>query len=153
MRSLVLAAVGTIIVIGLAVIAVQGILSYWDVTFLPESWWPESWAPPNSWSEWRDIVIVMAGVFMAMALFLIVIILAVMVFLLITIRRLIRDNVGPAVDSLKESIDNVRGTAEFMGEAAAAPVIRVYSVVNGVRTGLGAVRNLPDRVRDRRRKK
>jgi hypothetical protein len=153
MRSLVLAAVGTIIVIGLAVIAVQGILSYWDVTFLPESWWPESWAPPDSWSEWRDIVIVMAGLFMAMAMFLIVICLGVMVFLLITIRRLIRDNVAPAVDSLKDSIDNVRGTAEFMGEAAAAPVIRVYSVVNGVRTGLGAVRNLPDRVRARRGKK
>lgn len=152
MRSYALLILTAVIVIIVAALGVNAILSYWDVSFLPESWWPETWAPPNSWSEWRDIVIVFAGMFAALALLLVVIMLAVVIFLLLAIKRLIDRNVAPAIDSLKESLDNVKGTTEFMGEVAAAPVIRVYSVVNGVRTGLGAVRNLPQRVRERRGK-
>ena len=74
-------------------------------------------------------------------------------FLVLMIRRLVRDNLGPAIDSLKESLDNVKGTTEFAGETVASPIIRVYSVVKGVRTGLGAVTNLPDRIRGNKKKK
>ena len=58
-----------------------------------------------------------------------------------------------ALDSLKASLDNVRGTAEFAGETVASPIIRTYAVVKGVRTGLGAITNLPGRISGRRKKR
>lgn len=64
-----------------------------------------------------------------------------------------KENAAPALDSLKRSIDNVRGTTEFAGETVASPIIRVYSVFKGVRTGISAVTNLPDRVKRRKKSK
>jgi hypothetical protein len=113
---------------------------------------PDSWDAPDSWSEWRDIVIVLGGMFAALALLLICALLAALVFLVFTLRRVLSQNVAPAVDSLKESLDNVRGTAEFAGETVVSPIIRVYSVVRGVRAGVGAITNLPSRVRGNRKR-
>jgi hypothetical protein len=64
-----------------------------------------------------------------------------------TLRRLLRENVAPAVDSLKGTLDNVKGTSEFVGETAVAPIVRVYSIFRGVRTGLGAVGGIGDKIR------
>jgi hypothetical protein len=63
------------------------------------------------------------------------------------------NHAAPALDSLKESLDNVKGTAEFAGETVVSPIIRVYSVVRGVRSGIGAVGGLPDRIRRRAKAK
>ncbi|MCK9517419.1 MAG: hypothetical protein M0R74_00105 [Dehalococcoidia bacterium] len=111
---------------------------------------PDSWDAPDSWSEWRDIVIVIGGIFAALAFLLLCVLIAALVFLVFTARRMLKENVAPAVDSLKDSLDNVRGTTEFAGETVVSPIIRVYSVVRGVRAGVGAVTNLPGRVRGRR---
>ncbi len=113
---------------------------------------PDSWDAPDSWAEWRDIVIVFGGIFAALALLLVCVLLAALVFLVFTLRRILERNVAPAVDSLKDSLDNVRGTTEFAGETVVSPIIRVYSVVRGVRAGLGAVTNLPSRVRGNRKR-
>jgi len=113
---------------------------------------PDSWDAPDSWAEWRDIVIVFGGIFAALALLLICVLLAALVFLVFTLRRILERNVAPAVDSLKDSLDNVRGTTEFAGETVVSPIIRVYSVVRGVRAGIGAVTNFPSRVRGNRRR-
>ena len=79
-------------------------------------------------------------------------VLAALLFLVLLVRRVVRENAVPAIDSLKQSLDNVRGTTEFAGETVASPIIRTYAVVKGVRTGLGAITNLPDRIRGRRKK-
>lgn len=152
MRSFLTAVIGGAIFIFLFALALDGILSYWDVAIFPKSWWPDTWATPDSWSEWRDIVIVFIGALAALAVLLTVALLAALIFLVITARRLLRDNLAPAIDSLRESLDNVRGTAEFVGETTVSPIIRVYSVINGVRSGIGAARNLPRRFRERRGK-
>jgi hypothetical protein len=82
-----------------------------------------------------------------------VVLLVALVFLVITLRGVLKENVAPAIDSLKDSLDNVRGTAEVVGESIVSPIVRIYSVVSGVRSALGAVTNLPDFVRRRRKKK
>ena len=64
-----------------------------------------------------------------------------------------KENAVPAIDSLKASLDNVKGTTEFAGETVASPIIRVYSVFKGVRTGLGAVSSVGDRIKSRKRGK
>jgi hypothetical protein len=112
-----------------------------------------AWSPPNSWSEWRDIAIVLSAAFWALAGFVLVALFAVLVFVAFEIRKLLRDNVAPAVDSLKGSLDNVRGTTEFAGETVASPLIRAYSVVKGVRSGMSAVTNLKGNITGRKKKK
>ena len=119
--------------------------------------WPfpvhHSWELPDSWAEWRDIAIVFSSFWWALAGFVMVILLAVLVWLVMQIRSLMRDNVAPAVDSLKGTLDNVRGTTEFAGETVVSPLIRAYSVVRGVRSGVSAVRNFPHNVRRRRHRR
>ncbi|MDZ7727683.1 MAG: hypothetical protein U5Q44_05490 [Dehalococcoidia bacterium] len=48
-------------------------------------------------------------------------------------------------------MDNVKGTGEFVSETAVAPIVRVYSVVRGVRSGVSTVTNLPNRIRNRKK--
>jgi len=130
-----------------------GILSYWGVHAVPTGAVPDSWRHPDSWGEWRDIVIVFTAMFWVIAGVLLCAVLVATLVLVILARKVLRENAAPALDSLKQSIDNVRGTTEFAGETVASPIIRVYSVFKGVRTGISAVTNLPDRVKGRRKKK
>lgn len=113
---------------------------------------PDSWDAPDSWAEWRDITIVFMGFFAVLALLLLCGLLGALVFLVFTLRRLVNNNVTPAVDSLKVSLDNLKGTTEFAGETVASPIIRVYSVFRGVRSGVGAVSGLTSRVRGNKKR-
>ena len=113
---------------------------------------PDSWAAPNSWSTWRDIVIVLSAGFWVIGGVLLVVLLIVAIFLLLQVRKLLEQNVAPAVDSLRDSLDNLRGTTEFAGETVASPLIRAYSIVRGVRGGLGAITNFPNRVKSNKKK-
>jgi hypothetical protein len=131
---------------------VASVLSYWDVTAAPTGAVPDSWAPPDSWSEWRDITIVFVGVLSLIVLLLIAALLGALVWLIFTIRQLLRENVAPAVDSLKNTLDNARGTAEFVGETTVSPIIRVYSIISGVRGGLSRAGSVTQHIRDRRKK-
>ena len=141
------------IVLGLAMLGVNGILSYWDTDFIPGEAFPDAWTGPDSWSEWRDIVIVFTALFWLLAGIVFVAV-AIALFLLISVtRKGMKENAVPAIDSLKASLDNVKGTTEFAGETVASPIIRVYSVFKGVRTGLGAVSSVGDRIKSRKRGK
>ena len=120
---------------------------YWDGNIYPNDAEPDTWSAPNSWSEWRDIVIVLGGFFFALAGVLLCVLLIVTIYLLVTVRRLLRENVAPALDSARDLVDEVRGTTEFVGETAVAPIIRVYSIVSGVRRGVSTVGGLGKRFR------
>ena len=120
---------------------------YWGGNIFPNDAEPDSWSAPDSWSEWRDIVIVLGGFFFALAGVLLCVLLGAAIYLLFTIRRLLKDNVAPAVDSARDLVDEVRGTTEFVGETAVAPIIRVYSIVSGVRRGVASVGDLGKRFR------
>ena len=130
-----------------------GILSYWDVVIVPTGAVPDAWSAPDSWVEWRDIAIVFMALFWTLGGVLLVVLLVALLFLVVTIRKVIRENAVPAIDSLKASLDNVRGTTEFAGETVASPIIRTYAVFKGVRTGLGAVTGIGGRITGRKRKK
>jgi len=134
--------------VGLAII-VDG---YFDGNIWPSSMEPESWSPPDSWSEWRDIVIVFGGLWFALAGLIFVVLLAALVYIAFTVRSILRDNVAPAVDSAKATLDNVRGTTEFAGQTVVSPIIRTYSIIRGVRSGIGAITNIGDRVKGNRGK-
>lgn len=125
---------------------------YAGVVMVPESWIPDGWSAPNSLGQWRDIVIILLGIFWILSGILMVALLLALLFLVFLMRRILKENAAPALDSLKDTLDNVRGTAEFAGESVVSPIIRVYSVVSGVRSGIGAITHLPGRVRGRKKK-
>ena len=151
---------GRILSFIMLVIAVVGVIyltlaildGYFHTSILPPELVPNSWSAPDSWSEWRDIMLVVMGFFWALALLLFAVLIGVLIVLVMALRRILRENAVPAIDSAKAALDNVRGTAEFTGETVASPIIRVYSVVAGVRSGVSALGNLPGRVRGQRKK-
>jgi hypothetical protein len=140
------------IVLGLLILAVNGILTYWNNDFIDGGAFPDAWTGPDSWSEWRDIVIVFTAIFWLLAGLLSVVLVVALIALVMVSRKVMKENAAPALDSLRQSVDNFKGTTEFVGETVASPIIRVYSVFKGVRTGLGAVTNIGDRVRGRTKK-
>ena len=123
---------------------------YFGGNIVPNRAVPNQWAAPNSWSTWRDILIVVMAMFWMLAGIATLVLVVALIFLVGMVRKLLRDNAAPAIDSLKLTIDNVRGTAEFAGESVISPIIRVYSIFSGVRSGLHAVTNLPNRIRGRK---
>lgn len=144
---------GAVVLALLYLVASWFVDGYFGGNIWPDDWGPDSWAAPNSWSEWRDIVIVLSAGFFVIAGMIAAAAMVALVFLLISIRKIMLENAAPALDSLRQSIDNVRGTTEFAGETVASPIIRMYAVAKGVRTGLGAITSMPDRVKGRRKKK
>ena len=139
------------VVLGLLILFVNGVLSYWNNDFIGGGAFPDAWTGPDSWSEWRDIVIVLTAFWFMIAGLLSVVLVVLLIMLAVVARKVVRDNAAPALDSLRQSLDNVRGTTEFAGETVASPIIRVYSVFKGVRSGLGAVTNIGDRVKGRKK--
>ncbi len=150
----VMTVISAAILLFLLYLAIGGIADgYFGADIVPDQAVPDAWAAPDSWSEWRDIVIVLAGFFWVLAGLLLAVLVVVLILLAITVRRVLRENAAPAIDSLRDTIDSVRGTTEFVGETAVSPIIRVYSVIKGVRTGVSAVTGLPERVRGRKKGK
>lgn len=146
-------------VIGAAILIVVAYLflswivdGYFGGNIYPDDWALNSWGAPDSWSNWRDIVLVFMGLFWALAGLLMIVLLVVLIFLALMVRRILQENAVPAIDSLRESLDNLRGTTEFAGEAVASPLVRAYSVVRGVRQGVRTVKDLPGFIGNRRKK-
>lgn len=131
---------------------IAGIGAYFGGHLVPDAAVPNSWRTPNRWAEWRDILFVFTAFFWVLGGLLMAVLMAALIFLVIQVRRMLRENAVPAIDSLKDSLDNLRGTTEFAGETVASPIIRTYAVIKGVRTGVGAITNLPGRIKDRRKK-
>lgn len=144
-------AAALLIVILWAVVA--SIASYFGGHLVPDGLVPDAWSGPDTWATWRDIVIVFSAGFWVLGGLMLMIMMGVLIWLLFEIRKLLKNNVAPAVDSLRDSLDNVRGTTEFAGETVASPLIRAYSIVRGVRSGTAALRSFPQNVRGRKKSK
>ena len=94
-------------------------------------------------AELRDVVIVIWGIigalFFAVALVVVLMIGFTSKGLLNSIRTMLDDSVKPALTSVKDAADTVRGTTEFVGRTAVAPVVRAYGTFAGVKKGLGVL--------------
>ena len=99
------------IVLGLAILGVNGILSYWDTDFIPGEAFPDAWAGPDSWSEWRDIVIVFTALFWLLAGIVFVAVAIALFFLISVTRKVMKENAVPAIASRKCATRASRRTA------------------------------------------
>ena len=87
--------------------------------------------------RWRDVFIMsfmVAGtiLFLVSAIFTIVI--GVLTTrLLLRARRILKENVSPTLDNVRQTTESVRGTVTFVSETAIKPVVKVYGVAAGAR--------------------
>ena len=142
----------TVVLAALLIVAVYLVVAvlvdgYFGGNVFPNEAEPDTWSAPDSWSEWRDIAVVGFGALAAVAGVLLCILLAVLIGTALSVRRVVNEKAAPLLDSTRELVDEVKGTAEFVGESAVSPIIRVYSVVSGVRKGLDALGSLGGRFR------
>jgi hypothetical protein len=87
--------------------------------------------------EWRDLFIMMYMV-AGTLLFLLGIILTLVsgflgVNVLNRVRGILKDNVQPAAQNVKETTENVKGTVAFVSDNAVKPVVKAYGVAAGAR--------------------
>lgn len=100
----------------------------------------------------RDVVIIVAGsltvaVLLAVLVFTVVLGLASRA-LLRTVRSLLKDEVSPLLESVRQTVNTVRGTTAFVGETAISPIVRVYGAVAGVRKMVGVITGITGRRED-----
>ena len=91
-------------------------------------------------SDIRDIVIIVTGLFgiVWMTVFLLLtIVLGWLSFrLLRTTRTTFSEGLPPLFEQARETMQSVKGTADFLGESAARPVIRAYGLAAGIQRAL-----------------
>ncbi len=88
----------------------------------------------------RDWVIIIWGVISILTL-VIVSLIAVMIGLSVknlvsTVNELVNTSVKPVIESTQNTVTNVTGTAQFLGDTVVTPIIRLFSFVAGLRRGL-----------------
>jgi hypothetical protein len=105
------------------------------------------WTP--SLDESRDIVVIVFGIvgatffFAALAITILVGFAAMGLFT--KLRSLIDESVAPALGAVKDAADTVRGTTEFVGRTAVAPVAKAYGTFAGLKKGLSVLSGLKGR--------
>lgn len=78
-------------------------------------------------------------VFLSLSMILVVLLLGALVGASLWLTFLLKDKVIPLLEQLTAAAARVRGTAEFVGEEVAAPIISFYSTVAGIRAMIKTV--------------
>ena len=96
-----------------------------------------------SLADVRDVIIIVYGiigiVFFAVAVIVALIIGLSAKSLFKYLRGLLDEDVKPTLGSIKDAAETVRGTTDFVGRTAVAPVVKVYGTFAGVKKGLSVL--------------
>lgn len=96
-----------------------------------------------SLQELRDLVIVIAGSISIVLLFVLVIAAIVLTIaarmLISTANGILRSEVAPLFQTARHTVDNVTGTATFVTDTVVSPIIRVGSLLAGIRRFLSVL--------------
>jgi hypothetical protein len=99
------------------------------------------WSP--TLDEGRDIVVIVYGVVGATFFFAGLVFMSgigVAIYGLVKkVQSALDESVVPALNSVKEAADTVRGTTEFVGRTAVAPVAKAYGTFAGVKKALSVL--------------
>ncbi len=102
-----------------------------------------------SLAELRDIVVIVYGA-MGVILMLALAIAAFGLWFAIrslsgTLQALLDDPIKPTLEEVQRTVQNVRGTTDFVADTAVHPLIRVVAVGRGVRRGFASVTGIRNR--------
>ncbi len=93
--------------------------------------------------ELRDLIIIIAGsisIFLLFVLLIAAVVLTVAArMLIVTANGLLKSEVTPLLQSARQTIDNVRGTATYISDTAVSPIIRLYAIFSGLRRFIGVL--------------
>ena len=102
-----------------------------------------------SLADIRDVIIIASGaiaILLLIALFVFTVVVGLALRVLLgTVRALLGEEVTPLVQSTRQTVKRVQGTAAFVTETAVSPVIRVYGVVAGGRRFIAVVSGITNR--------
>jgi len=88
-------------------------------------------------NEWRDVFVISYSIAGTIAFVLIVLFTIVIgVLSVMTINRtrgILKNNVQPTIESVRQTSESVRGTVEFISDYAVTPVVKTYGTVAGAR--------------------
>jgi hypothetical protein len=98
---------------------------------------------PDTVRDWVIIVFFSIGILTGFVMLIASIAVAVAAVALISaLRSLVTEKVVPLADEARLTVENIRGTSEFMSEKAVKPVVKVYSFMAGVKKAAGVVTGL-----------
>jgi len=89
----------------------------------------------------RDIAIIV----LAVESIVIGVLLSVLVIQVIRLVRLLREEIIPILNSTRETVGTVRGTASFVSDHLVQPVVKVASYTAGARQAIGTLLGRRDR--------
>ena len=91
--------------------------------------------------EWRDLFIMMfmvAGTILFLLGIIFTLITGVLSMgILSRVRGILKNNVQPAAQNVRETTENVKGTVAFVSDNAVKPVVKAYGVAAGARRFVG----------------
>jgi hypothetical protein len=100
-------------------------------------------------ADLRDVVIVVYGILGIIFFFLAIVMIVAVGW---TVRGLIKnvnvmlnESVKPALASVQDVANTVRGTTDFVGRTTVAPIAKVYGMFAGVKKGAGVLSGLAKR--------
>jgi hypothetical protein len=87
--------------------------------------------------HWRDLFIMIYTVAGTLAFLLIIIFTIVLgllsLGLLMRVRGVVKNNVAPAMENVKETTSTIRGTVTYISDTAVKPVVKVYGTAAGAK--------------------
>jgi thiosulfate reductase cytochrome b subunit len=90
-----------------------------------------------SLEEWRDVFVIaysIAGVIAFVLIAFFTLVLGIVSWMTLNrVRGLLKNNVQPTVESVRQTSESVRGTVEFVSDYAVSPVVKTYGTVAGAR--------------------
>ena len=100
------------------------------------------WSWPTI-EQWRDFWIVVYGFLGAIAFFLFILLMLLMIRILWgirgSVRDLIEDPVKPTLEEVRKTAASVRGTSEFIADTTVNPLIRIAAITRGVQRGISSI--------------
>ena len=104
-----------------------------------------------SLADARDIVVIIYGIigiiFFAVAIVVVLMVGMTAKGLLNRVKQMLDESVKPALNSVKDAAETVRGTSEFVSRTAVTPVVKVYGAAAGVKRGLSVLAGMRGRTR------
>jgi hypothetical protein len=99
----------------------------------------------------RDLVIIVYGV-LGIVLFVVLIGAALLLTgtvreLIKAVRNLIDDPLKPTINEVRSTLQELKGTTEFISDQAVHPIIRTAGVISGVKRGFSVASNIARRRR------
>lgn len=95
-------------------------------------------ADPATTAEIRDIFII----FMSLLLLLVMIAAVILVVQLATLINLLQNEIKPMLETMNDTVNNVRGTTAFLSDNMVEPVMKMNEYLAGLTGVIGFIRNL-----------